>query len=381
MAEIRSNMRQFQVTALLGPRQCGKTTLARSMHVQPSNYFDVEDPVDVARLESPRTVLSKLKGPVVIDEIQRMPELFPILRVLADRPGRPANFLILGSATPDLVRGASESLAGRIGFIDLTGFDLEEAGPENLDRLWLRGGFPGSFLARDEDASFRWRANFFRTFLTQDLPSFGIRVASEKLRKFWLTLTHYHGQNWNANEIAGALGLDNKSCQYYLDILRHTFMIRTLQPWSENLGKRERRAPKVYMRDSGLYHTLMNLHTMRDIERHPKIGASWEGFVIEQIISTFRLLSDECYYWAVHSGAELDFLAFRDGKRLGFEVKFMDAPRLTRSMSTSMETLNLDRLYVVYPGDTRYELDSGIEALPLADVPTLRAKQKRRTAK
>jgi len=381
VAGIRSNMRQFQVTALLGPRQCGKTTLARGMHVRPENYFDMEDPRDVTRLDNPRTVLAKLKGPVVIDEIQRMPDLFPLLRVLADRPGRPASFLILGSATPDLVKAASESLAGRIGFIDLTGFDLEEVGADNRDRLWLRGGFPGSFLAASDDASFRWRANFFRTFLTQDLPAFGIRVPTERLRRFWMMLSHYHGQIWNASEIGASLNLDYKSCQYYLDILRNTFILRTLQPWFENAGKRERRAPKVYMRDSGLFHTLMNLHSMRDIESHPKLGASWEGFAIEQIISAFRLAADECFYWAVHSGPEIDLLMMRDGKRTGFEIKFADAPRLTASMMTAMEHLRLNRLYVVYPGELRYDLATGIEAIPVTDVPTLNAKKKRRTAR
>ncbi|MFO1458315.1 MAG: ATP-binding protein [Verrucomicrobiota bacterium] len=369
--QIETLLKQFRVTAILGPRQCGKTTLARQFVTNPDQYFDLEDPLDLARLEAPRQTLGRLTGLVVIDEIQRRPDLFPLLRVLADRPDLPARFLILGSASPDLVRGVSESLAGRIGFVDMGGFDLEESGGA-LDALWLRGGFPESFLSASDEASFHWRQQFIRTFLTRDIPQLGITIPSEQLRRFWLMLAHYHGQTWNASEIARSLGVNYKTTQGYLDILTGAFMVRQLQPWVENLGKRVRKAPKIYLRDSGLFHALMNLRTVPELQAHPKLGASWEGMALEQVLRVLPVAGDEAFSWSTHAGAELDLLVLLGGKRFGFEFKFGDAPRTTRSMRAALEDLKLERLYVVYPGDKSFHLDDTIEAIPLAHIGQLR---------
>lgn len=369
--QIEASLQQFRVTALLGPRQCGKTTLARQFVTVPDHYFDLEDPLDLARLDAPRQVLGKLTGLVVIDEIQRRPDLFPLLRVLADREAAPARFLILGSASPDLVKGVSESLAGRVGFVDMSGFDLAEIGADKLDALWLRGGFPESFLSGSDDASFHWRQQFIRTFLTRDIPQLGITIPSEQLRRFWLMLAHYHGQTWNASEIARSLGVNYKTAQGYLDILTGAFMVRQLQPWVESLGKRVRKAPKIYLRDSGVFHALMNLRTVAELQAHPKLGASWEGLALEQVLRALNVASDEAFSWATHAGAELDLLVLRGGKRFGFEFKFGDAPRTTKSMRAALHDLQLARLFVVYPGDKDYALDESIEAIQLAHVEQL----------
>jgi len=369
--QIETSLQQFRVTALLGPRQSGKTTLARQFVTDPDHYFDLEDPLDLARLEAPRQVLGKLNGLVVVDEIQRRPDLFSLLRVLADREGTPARFLILGSASPDLVRGVSESLAGRVGFVDMSGFDLAEVGADQLDTLWLRGGFPESFLSSSNDASFHWRQQFIRTFLTRDIPQLGITIPSEQLRRFWIMLAHYHGQTWNASEIARSLGVNYKTTQAYLDILSGAFMIRQVQPWTENLGKRIRRAPKIFLRDSGLFHALMNLRSLADLQAHPKLGASWEGMAMEQVLRVLDAASDEAFSWATHAGAELDLMVLRGGRRLGFEFKFGDAPRTTRSMRAAMNDLQLSRLFVIHPGEKRFDLDETIEALPLAQFTRL----------
>ena len=366
--QIEASLQQFRVTALLGPRQCGKTTLARQFISLPDHYFDLEDPLDLARLEAPRQVLGRLTGLIVIDEIQRRPDLFPLLRVMADREGTPARFLILGSASPDLVKGVSESLAGRVGFVDMSGFDLGEVGTGKLDALWLRGGFPESFLSGSDEASFRWRQQFIRTFLQRDIPQLGITIPSEQLRRFWLMLAHYHSQTWNASEIARSLGVNYKTTQGYLDILAGAFMVRQLQPWVENVGKRVRKAPKIYLRDSGVFHALMNLSTVAELQAHPKLGASWEGMALEQVLRTLNAASDEAFSWATHAGAELDLLILRGGRRFGFEFKFADAPRTTKSMRAALHDLQLARLYIVYPGDKDYALDETIEAVQLANV-------------
>ncbi len=371
--QIQSSLAQFRVTALLGPRQCGKTTLARMLATSPDSYFDLEDPLDLARLETPRQTLGKLTGLVVIDEVQQQPGLFPLLRVLADRPNPPARFLILGSASPTLVKGVSESLAGRVGFVDLSGFDATEVGFDHLDTLWLRGGFPESYLSSSDESSYHWRQQFIRTFLTRDIPQLGITIPAENLRRFWLMIAHYHAQIWNASEIAGSLGINYKTAQHYLDILTGAFMIRALPPWTENLGKRVRKAPKIYLRDSGLFHALQNIRSLPELQTHPKLGASWEGLALEHVLRVLRAEPGEAFYWATHSGAELDLMLVRGGKRWGFEFKYADAPRTTKSMRTALEDLKLERLYVIYPGERDYTLDDKIEVLAFPRVEKLAA--------
>ncbi len=371
--QIQASLAQFRVTALLGPRQCGKTTLARMLATSPDSYFDLEDPLDLARLETPRQTLGKLTGLVVIDEVQQQPGLFPLLRVLADRPNPPARFLILGSASPTLVKGVSESLAGRVGFVDLSGFDATEVGFDHLDTLWLRGGFPESYLSSSDESSYHWRQQFIRTFLTRDIPQLGITIPAENLRRFWLMIAHYHAQIWNASEIAGSLGINYKTAQHYLDILTGAFMIRALPPWTENLGKRVRKAPKIYLRDSGLFHALQNIRSLPELQTHPKLGASWEGLALEHVLRVLRAEPGEAFYWATHSGAELDLMLVRGGKRWGFEFKYADAPRTTKSMRTALEDLKLERLYVIYPGERDYTLDDKIEVLAFPRVEKLAA--------
>jgi len=361
---IQTGLRRSRVVALIGPRQSGKTTLARKFVPTDSlNYFDLEDPVSLLRLEEPMTALRDLKNLVVIDEIQRRPELFPILRVLVDRDPIPAKFLILGSASPDLINAASESLAGRLETISISGFSLSELGPDAVPTHWLRGGFPLSFLTENEDDSFAWRKNFVQTILERDLPQWGVRVPSATLLRFWMMLAHYHGQVWNASEPAQALGVSQTTVRNYLDILQGVFMVRALQPWFENLGKRQVKSPKIYFRDSGILHYLLGIHTELDLHTHPKSGASWEGYVIEEVVKSQH--PDEVYFWATHGGAELDLLLFKDGKRLGVECKRMDAPRLTPSMRNAMKDLNLDRLVVFYPGNRTYPLAEQVTVLPL----------------
>jgi predicted AAA+ superfamily ATPase len=325
--------------------------------------------VDLARLEAPRQALGRLHGLVIIDEIQRRPDLFPILRVLADRPDPPARFLVLGSASPDLVQGVSESLAGRVGFVDLGGFDGMEVGFDRWDVLWLRGGFPESFLSPDDDASYHWRQQFIRTFLTRDIPQLGITIPQEQLRRFWLMIAHHHGQAWNASEIAGSLGVNYKTAQRYLDILTGAFMVRALPAWTDNLGKRVRRASKIYLRDSGLFHTLQNIRNRHELDGHPKLGASWEGLGVEHVLRATRAEPGEAFYWNTHGGAELDLLLVRGDRRWGFEFKYADAPRTTKSMRVAMEDLGLQRLFILYPGDRAYALDDTIEVLPPAALP------------
>jgi predicted AAA+ superfamily ATPase len=362
--KIDTALRRSRVTALLGPRQCGKTTLAREFVPADSvNYFDLEDPESLARLDQPKLALESLTGLVVIDEIQRKPELFPLLRVLADRQPNPAKFLVLGSAAPELLRQSSESLAGRIETLELTGFDLSEVGAAAMPRHWLRGGFPLSYLAENDQDSSVWRSRFVSTFLERDLPASGMGISPVAMMRFWTMLAHYHGQTWNASEIAGAMGVSATTTRRYVDLLTYTFMIRQLQPWHENLGKRQVKAPKIYFRDSGLFHTLTHIKSETDLFTHPKIGASWEGYAIEETLRHYQ--PDQEYFWATHNGAELDLLLFKDGKRIGVECKRRDAPKLTASMKIAMDDLKLDELLVIYPGRKAYPLGESIRVLPL----------------
>jgi predicted AAA+ superfamily ATPase len=320
--------------------------------------------------------LGPLRGLVVIDEFQRRPDLFPVLRVLADRPRRPARFLLLGSASPDLLRGSSETLAGRIAYHELPGFSLAEVSPHRLGALWLRGGFPRSFLARTEPASWRWRQQLIRTFLERDLPGLGLRLAADTLQRFWTMLAHHHAQVWNASELGRAFGVADTTVRGYLDLLASAFMVRLLLPWSENLGKRQVKAPKVYLRDTGLLHALLAIRSAGDLERHPKVGASWEGFMLAQVIQHLGAEPRECHFWATHGGAELDLLVVRGRRRLGFEFKRTSSPTLTRSMRTALADLKLERLDVLHAGDSTFPLGPTIRAVAahrlLLDVRPLR---------
>jgi uncharacterized protein len=367
---ISNAFRIHPIAALLGPRQCGKTTLARVMaEREPCTYFDLEDPVDLRRLSAPMRTLEDLSGLIVIDEIQRRPDLFQLLRVLVDRPKNPARFLILGSASPYLAKGVSESLAGRVGFIDLFGFNLEEVGGAHSTKLWLRGGFPKSFLATDEGASMAWRDDFIRTFLERDIPQLGISIPAETLRRFWTMVAHYHGQVWNAAQLARSLGTSENTARRYLDILSGAYMIRILPPWFENISKRQVKAPKVYLRDSGILHALLQLRSLPDVQSHPKLGASWEGFALEQVIGALE--SRDLYFWATQAGAELDLLARVRGKQYGFEFKHADAPGTNRSMHIAVQDLSLEHLWVIYPGHQEYSLDNKISVFPAESIPRL----------
>lgn len=364
---LHKALKRSRVVALIGPRQSGKTTLARRL-VKPDslNYFDLEDPRSLARLSEPDLALRPLKGLVVIDEVQRRPDLFPLLRVLADRRPLSARFLILGSASPDLLRQSSESLAGRLETLELSGFRLADLPANGRGKQWLRGGFPLSYTARTETDSLVWRQQFLQSFLERDIPQLGIQIPAATLRRFWSMVAHYHGQTWNAAEFGRALGVNETTARHHLDVLSGVFMVRQLRPWFENLGKRQVKSPKVYVRDSGLLHALLGIANRRDLELHPKIGASWEGYAIEEILKAFR--PDDAYYWATHGGAELDLLLFQQGRRIGIECKRRDAPTLTSSMKTAMTDLRLNRLYVAYPGDRRYALADRIEVVPLPEL-------------
>lgn len=358
------------IVALLGPRQCGKTTLARLIEKQRhAAYFDLENPQDTMRLQNPQLALSSLTGLVILDEIQHRPDLMPILRVLADRDPLPCRFLLLGSASPDLVRQSSESLAGRIEFIEMTGFTLAETGPEAQSSLWLRGGFPDSFLAATDADSWAWRENFISTFLERDIPRLGIQIPPLTLRRFWMMVSHYHGQVWNASDIAASLGVAHTTTRRYLDLLSGAYVVRQLPPWFENVGKRTVKAPKIYVRDSGLLHSLLNLPSHHTLLGHPKLGASWEGFALEQVLAFVN--TRHAYFWGTHAGAELDLLVMLNGKRYGFECKYADAPGTTKSMRVALADLNLAHLWVVYPGAERYVLDERITVVPAREIPAL----------
>jgi uncharacterized protein len=364
---VKAALKRSRAVGLIGPRQCGKTTLARQLaSVDSPNYLDLEDPSSLARLDEPMTALRSLKGLVVIDEVQRRPDLFPVLRVLMDRTPLPARFLILGSASPELLRQTSESLAGRIETISMSGFSMSEVGRDSLARHWLRGGFPPSYLAHTDSDSLAWRKNFIQTFLERDLPQWGIGTPSAALLRFWTMLAHYHGQTWNAAEPARSLGVSEPTVRRYLDILSGVFMISQLSPWHANLKKRQIKAPKIYFRDTGLLHYLLGIRTEKELLGHPKCGSSWEGYAIEETIKATE--PDEAYYWATHSGAEIDLVLLKNGRMLGVECKRMDAPRLTPSMRTALEDVKLEQIAVVYPGTKRYSLGERVAAVPLETV-------------
>jgi uncharacterized protein len=367
LAQLRTALSRSPITALLGPRQCGKTTLARQMaEGVAAGYYDLESPVDRRRLHNPELALEAHTGLVVLDEIQAMPALFPILRRLADRSAAPVRFLILGSASPHVVRDASETLAGRVEFVELAGFDLSETGPKDMNALWLRGGFPRAFLSRSLADSRAWREGFVRTFLERDIPQLGLRLPAPALRRFWSMLAHYHGQTWNGSELGRAMGLSDKTLRSYLDLLTGTFMLRQLQPWFENLGKRQVKAPKVYFRDPGLLHHLLEIPTRDALLAHPKVGASWEGFALEQVVRAFRV--GQPYFWSTHGGGELDLLFVHEGRRLGFEFKYAEAPGITLSMRRAVDLLRLDHLWIVHPGVHTFPLEERISAVPLGNV-------------
>lgn len=362
-------LRESPAVLLLGARQVGKTTLAKEIAAsrpRVAHRFDLEDDRDVARLADPFLALEPLRGLVVLDEVQRRPNLFPALRVLADRPRTPARFLLLGSASPALLQQSSETLAGRVAHYELPGFDLAEAGSPTHDRLWLRGGFPRSFAARTDAASYRWRDDFVHTFLVQDLAALGISIPAPTMERFWAMLAHYHGQVWNGSELARAFGVSHNVVRRYLAALESVFMVRSLKPWSANLKKRQVRTPKIYIRDSGLLHRLLDIPTNRELERHPKIGASWEGFVIECILRALRVPQASCYFWATHAGAELDLVIQEGGRLRGFEIKRTSAPRLTRSMRSAMTDVGLSRLDVIHAGTDTFPLASGVRAVSIS---------------
>lgn len=363
---VRSRLKSNPAVALLGPRQCGKTTIARQLAARAnSTYFDLENPTDLARLSQPMIALQSLRGLVVIDEVQHRPDLFSVLRVLLDRKPVRARFLILGSASPDLLRQSSETPAGRIALIEMSGFTLDEVTPRDAARLWLRGGFPRSFLAPSDPASVAWREDFIRTFLERDLVQLGVRVPAMTMRRFWMMLAHYSGGIWNSSEIGRSLGEAHTTVRRHLDTLAGALVVRVLEPWFENVSKRQIKSPKIYVRDTGLLHALLGIRNRFELDGHPKAGGSWEGFVIEQLLA--RTPHPQAYYWRTQAGAELDLLLFAKGRRIGVEIKRADAPVMTRSMASALQDLKLDRLLVVYPGATRYALEKRIEVLPLAD--------------
>lgn len=361
-------LRRHPVVGILGARQVGKTTLAQQLAARydgDSFFFDLEDPTDQARLAEPMLALRDLRGLVVIDEVQRRPELFPVLRVLADRREIPAHFLVLGSASPELLQQTSESLAGRIFYHDLGGFDLDEVGVGAYERLWLRGGFPRSFLAESDSASAEWRRGFVRTFLERDLPDLGVQVPAETLRRFSTMIAHYHGQVWNGAELSRAFGVSGSTVRRYLDTLTSALVLRQLPPWFENLGKRQVKSPKVYVEDSGLLHTLLGLASRDDVTGHPKVGASWEGFVLREVVERLGARPEEVFFWATHAGAELDLLIVRGRKRFGFDLKRTSSPRMTPSIRTALEDLRLESVDVVYPGEHTFPLAERVRAVAL----------------
>ncbi len=367
MNRLSHAVRRSPITALIGPRQCGKTTLARMFaEGRRTVFFDLESQLDLNRLQNPQLMLGSLQNIVIIDEIQEMPELFRVLRVLVDRPDNKTRFLILGSASPDIIKNVSESLAGRVEFVELSGFGLSETGVDHSDVVWLRGGFPRSFLANSDADSLAWREGFIQTFLARDIPQLGISIPPAAMRRFWTMLAHYHGQTWNAAELGRSLDLSDKTVRSYLDILTGTFMVRQLQPWYENLSKRQVKAPKIYLRDSGLLHALLSLPDFHTLHGHPRVGASWEGFAIEQFLEVIR--PPQAFFWATHSGAEIDLFFIHNGKRYGIECKFSETPKTTRSMNQAIESLNLDHLWIIYPGEHAYPLSNQISVWPIQNI-------------
>ena len=371
---IKSLLSQNPIVAIIGARQVGKTTITYEIEKHwkaPSTRFDCEDPDDLVRLNEPKLALKNLSGLVIIDEIQRKPDLFPLLRVLVDRENNKATFLILGSASPNLLKQSSESLAGRISYFNLNGFSLIEVGQENESKLWIRGGFPRSYLAQTDKASVTWRKDFIRTFLERDIPQLGFNIPAITLRRFWTMLAHYHGQIWNGSELGRAFGMTHASVKRYVDLLSDALVVWQLKPWFQNIGKRQVKAPKVYIKDSGILHGLLGIETMNGLENHPKIGASWEGFVLSEILEKLSIEPDDAYFWATHAGAELDLLVFVDGDPYGFEVKRTTAPKITPSMKNSLNDLSLKKLFVIHAGEHEFDLNEDIRAIPSHQIHSL----------
>ncbi len=373
LAQINKAFRVTPAVGLLGPRQCGKTTLAHQYSKKSSekiHFFDLENPNHLSRLENPMTTLSSLEGLVIIDEIQRSPDLFPVLRVLIDKNPK-TKYLILGSASQTLLKQSSETLAGRITYIEMSGFSSDEINNKKSDFLWIRGGFPKSFLAKNDTVSYSWRQGFIKTFLETDIPNLGIQVSEAILRRFWTMLAHYHGQIFNASEIGKSLSVSYHTSRHYLDILCSTFLIRQLQPWYYNTKKRLVKRPKIYFRDTGILHTLLSLENKKQVLNHPKMGASWEGFALEQVINFLNLRQEDCFFWSLHTGAELDLVFQRKGKLWGIEVKFSDAPSKTPSMKSALSELSLSHLWVIYPGKETYALDKKISVVSIDNLKSL----------
>lgn len=355
------------VVLLTGPRQAGKSTLARTVVApEDKNVFDLEDPRDLNRLSEPTLILPELRGTVIIDEAQRQPELFPILRVLVDEDPRPGRFLILGSASPDLVGLASESLAGRVHLIELGGLRASDLEPEDDARLWLRGGLPRSFTSASDTSSQRWRDNYISTFLERDLANLGIRIPATTMRRFWTMLAHFHAQRWNGAELARGLGVSQPTVRRYLDALTDALVVRQVQPWLANVAKQQVRSPKVFLRDSGLLHRLLGIGDRNDLLGHPKVGASWEGFVVEQLLALPGVRAG--WHWASHGGAEIDLLLDIGTERIGVEIKRTDRPTLTPSMRTALDDLELAKVIVVHAGSDRYPLADGVTAVPASEA-------------
>jgi len=373
LLKINTLIKNNPVVALIGPRQVGKTTLARDIANEYASvtFFDLENPASLARLQDPLLALQSLKGLIIIDEIQHQPDLFKVLRVLADEPRQKRKFLVLGSASPVLLQQTSESLAGRIAYLEIHGLSLQEVGVAHLETLWLRGTFPRAYLANNQAASIQWRQDFIRTFLERDLPMLGVNIPAITMRRFWMMLAHYHGQTWNASEFSRAFGMSDKSVRHYLDILTSTFVIKQLAPWWENISKRQVKAPKIYLNDSGLLHTLLGLNNKEELESHPKVGASWEGFAMNAVIAQLNALPEEIFYWSTYSGAEIDLVVMRGNQRLGFEFKRTSSPSLTSSLQTACADLNLTKAYIIYMGNDVFPLNDKVTALGLARIEEL----------
>jgi uncharacterized protein len=364
--QIQKRLATNKVTALLGPRQSGKTTLARQWKA--NHYFDLENPRDIAQFQNPQLTLERCRGLIIIDEIQRQPELFPLIRFLVDTHPE-QRYFILGSASRDLIRQSSESLAGRISYYTLLGFRKTDVSLKQTEQLWLRGGLPSAFLAKNNAISYQWREDYIRTFLERDIPALGIRIPAETLRRFWQMVSHYHGNLSNFSEIGRSFGIADTTVRHYIDILVGTFMIRTLQPWYINIGKRLVKRPKLYFCDSGIFHTLLAIETPEALYRHPKLGSSWEGFALDCVWRSIGKPDEQAYFWATHSGAEVDLFWQHNGKQWACEFKFADAPTLTKSMRSALTSLNLEKLWVIYPGNTQYYIHEQIEVLPLKNLP------------
>lgn len=372
MIKIKQLLLDNPVVALIGPRQVGKTTLARAIAKEYKNvtFFDLENPEHLARLYDPMLTLKTLSGLIVIDEIQHLPKLFAILRVLVDEPDNQRQFLVLGSASPTLLKQSSESLAGRIAYQEIYGFSLQEVGADHLNQIWLQGSFPRSYLANQTTSS-NWRQQFIRTFLERDLPQLGITIPAITMRRFWMMLAHYHGQTWNAAEFARAFGMSDKSVRHYLDILTATFVVKQLAPWWENISKRQVKAPKIYLTDSGLMHTLLGLNTMDELQGHPKVGASWEGFALNTVCTQLNIEPEEAFYWSTYSGAELDLLLMRGNKKIGFEFKRTSSPTISKSLHNAIDNLNLNHAYIINASDSIYQLKPNVTALGLSQIQAL----------